>query len=577
MCGFDDLPTEVFEQIIDDVTSLRDLSSLSRCNRGLYWAVSDKLFTRAFDRRAASNGIDHAVSHVFMHTVKHDSRHLIQWLMFRQHGPRLRGPFPLMESFTFLHYALLQDAPKVAIQLLKHGSDLDEDAALYPDLKSLYISVARPHSNSLGALDGALRIASSYALPRMAEYLLIRGADPNTYSAFGFAAIHIAVSKRVPWAQFKMFAWFEGQKDAESALWNAKNARTAEVLLRFGADSSLPIQGYRSHSCGAKCWKSLACCPREQRVLHVAAGGGSLAVVSMLVKQKVSFFQADGEGNLPLFHAMVQGHDEIITFLMEQMRLVQRRRKKSTNAVICKSTQSTLLHIACRFGYSDVVSALIKGGADVNAEDALGRRPIHEALGQCASDMEDRIVETLYLLSENDASPDVVDYDGRKARGLGEKHIFSGVRALFEYATMARYEWTRLTESQRPEKSEMVNKVLNQVRAQARPSKKDHENSEFPSLAALKAKAATKVTKSPKAAVWVQQETFPELKPSIRAPQLENKTVKSALSVGSVWDAPQNTTKPADVVAETEVKQTVSKKGGKKKKKWMPVSLKNIP
>lgn len=360
-----------------------------------------------------------------------------------------------MESFTFLHYALLQDAPKAAIQLLKHGSDLDEDAALYPDLKSLYISVARPHSNSLGALDGALRIASSYALPRMAEYLLIRGADPNTYSAFGFAAIHIAVRKRVPWAQFKMFAWFEGQQDSESALWNAKIARTAEVLLRFGADSNLPIQGYRSHLCGPKCWKSLACCPKEQRVLHVAAGGGSLAVVSMLVKQKVSFFQADGDGNLPLFHAMVQGHDEIVTFLIEQMRLVQRRRKRSTNAVICKYTQSTLLHIACRFGYSDVVSALIKGGADVNVEDALGRRPIHEALGQCASDMEDRIVETLYLLSENDASPDVVDCDGVKARGLGERHIFSGVRALFEYATMARYEWQRLTEPQRHEESKM--------------------------------------------------------------------------------------------------------------------------
>lgn len=575
MCGFDDLPTEVFEQIIDDVKNPRDLSSLSLCSRGLYWAISDKLFTRAFDKRAASKGIDHAVSHVFMHTVKHDSQHLIQWLMFRQHGPRLRGPFPLMQSFTFLHYALLQDAPKVAIQLLKHGSDLDEDAALYPDLKSLYISVARPHSNSLGALDGALRIACSYALPRMAEYLLIRGADPNTYSAFGFAAIHIAVRKRVPWAQFKMFAWFEGHKDTESALWDAKIARTAEVLLHFGADSNLPIQGSRSHSCGPKCWKSLACCPKEQRVLHVAAGGGSLAVVSMLVKQKVSFFQADGEGNLPLFHAMVHGHDEIVTFLIEQMRRVQRRRKVSTNAVICKSTQSTLLHIACRFGYYDVVSALIKGGADVNVEDNLGRRPIHEALGQCAPDMEDRIVETLYLLSENDASPDVVDCNGTRARDLGERHIFSGVRALFEYATMARYEWQRLTESREPEKTEIydrVNSLLHEVRAQSQPGNQGEQHAEFPSLA-RRARPAIKA--AAKAPVWVKAETFPELKPLPKAPQMQSKNVKSALIAGSVWGASQNATKSADVVVETEVKQTVSKKGGKKKK-WTPVSLKNL-
>jgi hypothetical protein len=360
-----------------------------------------------------------------------------------------------MESYTFLHYALLQDAPKVAIQLLKHGSDLDEDTALYPDLKSLYISVARPHSNRLGALDGALRIVCSYALPRMAEYLLIRGADPNTYSAFGFAAIHISVRRRVPWAQFKTFAWFEGNKDSESALWNAKIARTAEVLLRFGADTNLPIQGSRSHSCGPKCWKSLACCPRDQRVLHIAAAGGSCEVVSMLVKEKVNLFQADGEGNLPLYHAMAQGHDEIIVFLMQHMRRVRRRKKASINPIICKSTDSTILHIACRFGCFEVVSALIKGGANVDVEDSMGRRPIHEALGQRASGLEDRIVETLYLLSENDASPDVVDCNGKKARELGEKHIFSRVRAMFQYATMARFEWQRLTESRRPERPEM--------------------------------------------------------------------------------------------------------------------------
>lgn len=193
----------------------------------------------------------------------------------------------------------------------------------------------------------------------------------------------------------------------------------------------------------------------EQRVLHVAAAGGSASVVSMLVKEKVSFFQADGEGNLPLFHAMAQGHDETVAFLLEQMQRVQRRKKESTNAVVCKSTQSTILHIACRFGYSDVVSALIKEGADVDVKDSLGRRPIHEALGQCASDLEDRVVETLYLLSENDASPDVVDCQGKKARDLGEKHIFSGVRAMFQYATMAMYEWRQLTESRQPERPEM--------------------------------------------------------------------------------------------------------------------------
>ncbi|UKZ91883.1 uncharacterized protein TrAFT101_006852 [Trichoderma asperellum] len=575
MCGFDDLPTEILDQIVSNVTNLQDLSSLSRCSRGIYWAVSDVLFTRAFEKHAESNGVDHAVSCVFMHAVKHDSQQLIQWLIFREHGSRLRGSFPLMESFTFLHYALLQDAPKVSIQLLKHGSDLDEDTVLYPDLKTLYLSVARPYSIRLGALDGALRIACSYALPRMVEFLLIRGADPNTYSDFGFAAIHIAVRRRVPWAHFKMLAWFEGEKDSESALWGAQVALTAKVLLRFGADYNLPIQGYRCHQCGPKCWKSLACCPMEQRVLHVAAAGGSKLVVSMLVKEKANFFQADGEGNLPIFHAMVQGHDEIVAFLLQQMQHVKRRKKRPTNAIVCKSTQSTMLHIACRFGYYDVVDALIKDGADVEVVDSLGRRPIHEALGQCAPDMEDRLVETLYLLSENDASPDVVDCSGKKARDLGEKHIFSGVRALFEYATMARYEWQRLTESRQPEKPEIYNKLdtlLEECRIQSQSRNEDEQDPELPS-SARRTKVATKA--AAKAPVWVQKETFPELKPSLKAPQGRNKNAKPTPNGGSACD-PQNTTQSMDVVVETEAKKTASKKGGRKKK-WTPVSLKNIP
>lgn len=116
-----------------------------------------------------------------------------------------------------------------------------------------------------------------------------------------------------------------------------------------------------------------------------------------------------------------------------------------------------------------------------------------------------------------------------------------------------------------------VNTELDQVRAQARPNRKNKQNSEFLSIA-RKAKAAKKA--AAKAPVWVNQETFPALKPSSKAPQVQNPTTKSASSAGLVWDAPQNATKSADVVAETEVKQIVSKKGGRKKK-WMPVSLKN--
>ncbi|KAL7793626.1 putative ankyrin repeat protein [Trichoderma ceciliae] len=558
MCGFNDLPNETLDQILKEVTRVCDLNSLSRCSRGLYWAVSDVLFTQAFEKQAKSKGVVHAVACVFTHAVKHDSQNLIQWLVFREHGWRLRGLFPLMKGFTYLHYALLQDAPKVAIQLVKHGSNLDEDNLLYPDLMSLYLSVARPHSNRLGALDGALRIACSYALPRTTEFLLTRGADPNAYSGFGFAAIHMAVRRRPPWAQFKLFAWFSGGKNSESALWEAQVMRTVQVLLHFDADCNLPVQIYRRHQCDHTCWKSLACAPMGQRVLHLAAAGGYKPVVLALVKRRADFLQADGEGNLPIVHAMAQGHYEIVALLLQRMRY--RRGRKIVNPLVCRSTRSTALHIACRFANHDVVSTLLKDGADVNEVDFLDRTPLHETLRQCASDLEKRLVETLYLLSENDASPDVVDCDGKKAREMGENHIFSGVRAIFEYATMARYEWQRLNGAHEDEKQNTedgIDKWLEKHRAQSMPS----------NWGITEPKVPPPIRQDPaaiKVPTWVEKETFPVPKGS---QQQHQGTRLASEKENSAW-GPRTVPKPA----EMDAKQHGSKKGGRKKK-WAPVSL----
>lgn len=112
--------------------------------------------------------------------------------------------------------------------------------------------------------------------------------------------------------------------------------------------------------------------------------------------------------------------------------------------------------------------------------------------------------------------------------------------------------------------------LLEEYRAQSRLRNEYEEDPELPPPAG-RSKAATKATKTTKAPVWVQKETFPELKSSPKAPNMPNKNAKPTPNVGSAW-SPQNTTKPVDVVVETEVKKTESKKGGRKKK-WTPVSL----
>ncbi|KAL7801136.1 hypothetical protein V8C43DRAFT_326249 [Trichoderma afarasin] len=571
--GLCSLPPELFDRILGEITSRKDLNSLSRCNHGLYWTISDFLYTKDFGKEIPHKGgcddecddeCDDALALFFVHAVRHDSGNLVKWLIFREHGSRLRGPFPWTEGFTYLHYALLQDAPKVAIQLLKHGAELNENEALYPDLKHLYLALPQLLSNRVGSLDGPLRIACSYALPRMAEYLLIRGADPNAHSDFGFAAIHIAVRYKPPWSQFELFSllnqiadkpcesvdkrkdsegnhkgekdlnnfggerksqrmkaqfistkvkekdttfspWGEPEdtqeKDPMSIQWEARVLQTVEALLRFGADCNLLALDCCHHQCSHECWKSFSCAPIDRRVLHFAAASGYASVVSALVKRKAPVFQADGQGNLPVVHAMAQDHDEIMAFLLKKMERFTRLRSHRGNLIVCETTKSTVLHMACRFAHHTVVKDLIKRGVDVNGVDSRGRTPLHEAVGQSAPDLEKRLVETLYLLAENNnANQEIIDNDGRRAGDLGAKHRLGGVRALFEYATMARYDWQRLTEPRMHGQASVVNNE-----PPPDPSWFVNEEPDIPPP--IRHDLAPK-----KAPIWVKKESFPTLK-----------------------------------------------------------------
>jgi ankyrin repeat protein len=379
-----------------------------------------------------------------------------------------------MDNIDIVQAALLYDAPKMATFLFKNGVNLDESMTLYPDIKPLYNAISRPLSTSLGALDGPLRTACSYALPRTAEYLLTRGADPNTYSPFGYTALHITVMRKLPWSRFRDFALSDEEKTfrddeaayarseathwpinleaehadrmlaLEKAQWEANVAQTVEVLLRFGADHGLITQTAYRHQCNHKCWKSMSCAPLKQRPLHLAAAACHTSVVSLLMKKGASVFHNDEQGNLPIVRAMAHDQEDIVYILFTAMEKCARR-DRPFNPVVCTTTKSTALHVACRFGFWDMVIGLLERGADVNGLDTLGQTPLHEVLRQEAHDLEDRLVEILHTLVNYRAYPDAVDLSGKRARDLGENHRLPGVRGLFQYATYARAEYERLT------------------------------------------------------------------------------------------------------------------------------------
>jgi hypothetical protein len=89
---------------------------------------------------------------------------------------------------SYLHYAILNDAPTVATSLVKYAFYLKQEARDFPDLTPLYLALTNPYEHHQD-LDKSLLIASSYALPKTCEYLLRSGACSNNPSNYGLGAM----------------------------------------------------------------------------------------------------------------------------------------------------------------------------------------------------------------------------------------------------------------------------------------------------------------------------------------------------------------------------------------------------
>jgi len=202
-------------------------------------------------------------------------------------------PSSLPPDFTFLHFALLADAPKVAAALTKNGANISQEMDDYPDLMPLYLTLPRSLASSPKELDSALRIACSYALPNTAGFLLTRGANANTTNKYGIAAIHTAVMRRHPWREFPIVDFLLSLKYREDvSRWESMLLQTVSTLLDFGADIDLRTRTLRTHECNPKCRRSIDCDHRGQTALHIASATGILAIVSRLLN-------AGADPNLP--------------------------------------------------------------------------------------------------------------------------------------------------------------------------------------------------------------------------------------------------------------------------------------
>ncbi|KAK2627677.1 hypothetical protein QTJ16_002323 [Diplocarpon rosae] len=341
------------------------------------------------------------------------------------------------QPITYLHFALLMDAPYVSSHLIKYGASILESPApsTYPDLSTLFFALGRYRVSTARELNTALRIACSYGLPNTVRFLLERGADANSVSKYGLSPLHTALARRERWREFDAlhtFLYPLGPRDEHPRGWESMVTAVVAELLKYGADPTCRTSSSRAHKCGYRCWRSISCESRGQTALHLAAGSGFfLAAHKMLCSEgdaenrRRMLEGGDDEGSTPLYSALVQGQGELIGYLLES--------QGERNPIVNTTTRSTALHVACRFALSGVVVRLLRRGADVDVVDFYGQTPLHELLTQTLLGRQEAVLETMHNLADFGADPDIKTGTGDLTpRQVGAKHPCLEVRTLLE-------------------------------------------------------------------------------------------------------------------------------------------------
>ncbi|KAK4207314.1 ankyrin repeat-containing domain protein, partial [Rhypophila decipiens] len=345
----------------------------------------------------------------------------------------MRGPRIALHSWIF---ALLGDAPTVAVHLMGHGARMNQivRCSRAHDLTRLLSTLVESRTSSQGQLDDSLRTTSNYALPRITRLLLERGADQFRIHR-GFAPIHIALDRRHPWRWFTEVRYPLCSNYTEEdpgavymymdSVFDSMITETVTELLKAGANCELRTKTTIFHECTHSCWKSRECDHRGQRALHLACAGGFQDAVSLLLQYRADPSSSNLDGYTPLYYALVQGYQNSARRLLAAVT--------PNNPIVYVPHNTTALHVACRYAFSSMAKVLLEAGADPNLGDINGRTPLHEALSLTSPGTRFRewqVIKTLNLLKRHGANPDIESYPKSPAV-IGRWHPLRKVHDMF--------------------------------------------------------------------------------------------------------------------------------------------------
>jgi uncharacterized protein len=237
---------------------------------------------------------------------------------------------PDMFGFTPLQRAVQFDRAEMALLLLNAGADVNV--------------ATKPNKRGIVAGQTSLMTAAGSGLADMVGLLLDHGADPNLRYEDGYNALLLAAYGEHTYAARLLITAGAEVGLAEAAA--LREIRLVRQLLADGADV----------------------CETGVTALSWAAIMGEVEIASLLVDAGVSANAGDKWGNCPLHHAAMERRVEIMRFLLA--------RGADPNAADARGASPLLASISPSRDCLDAVRVLLDSGADIDAASNAGYTPL---------------------------------------------------------------------------------------------------------------------------------------------------------------------------------------------------------
>ncbi|KAI0471287.1 ankyrin repeat-containing domain protein [Xylaria cf. heliscus] len=294
---------------------------------------------------------------------------------------------------SYLCYAICQDAPTVASWLLRKKSWKIFDKNLESrKVKEICWAIRKRMSSKQKELDEALRAACGMALPRVVNFLLEKGANPNAYDVKGMNALHCLV---LPEGYHRIFLC---EQDVHAGI---PEFEQIDPLHDFGdITKALVAYGLDIHALNKPCriHVSSDIAPLTSDYLregggnavHLAAYMGFDKIIPSLVENGANVQALNRNGQTALYIALGEAWRRCAFDVIYDT-------SADENPIVYVPTRSTALHIACRFGNMWKVYKLLALEVDPNVVDSKGRTPLHEVLSNQSLRRESILGILLYL------------------------------------------------------------------------------------------------------------------------------------------------------------------------------------